>query len=494
MESHDAPTVPVNSVEDVLITSQLFSRPSRPPDFEAQNQALLELGDELRVNPDNVLNKVVELAMKLCNADSAGISILEPGEDRCIFRRHAITGDFAPNLLRSLPRDSSPCGTVLSLNRVLLFKEPDRFYPELRGASPHIYECLLAPWPTQDKPEGTLWVVAHSPLRHFDAEDARIVQVLARFAGAAHYMALALDRAKASQTDLEKRVEESAFLLSDTFKTLRKEMEEHDHADTGRKLAERALRETEHMAAVGRLSTSLAQQIDAPLDTVTNLLYLAEYATSLAEARKYLAQAQTEIIRAGQIAKASMSSDLDRAKAALADLGEIVESAISHHAVRITRGRIAVHRRFRQHSPLLCLPSEIRQAIANLVGNAVDAMKESEGRRLFIRVRPGADPRTGRRGVRITVADSGTGMPPGVQEHIFEPFFTAWDPPGAGLGLWVSREIVSNHRGMVQVCSAPGKGSTFVVFLPYLEPKEEEPCKSFQVGDPVPEQESATQD
>ena len=235
-------------VDEVLITSQLAVRPWRPPDYEAESLAMLELGDELRLNPGNILNKLAELAMKLCHADSAGISILESENKREIFRWHAIAGGFAPNLYGSMPRDSSPCGTVVARNRVLLFNEPDRYYADMRGVAPRVYEALLAPWPTEGTPEGTLWVVAHTPERHFDAEDARIVQILARFASGAHHAVAELERAKASQEDLEKRVEESAFLLSDTFKALRKEMEGHDQANSKRRQAEKALREIERRA------------------------------------------------------------------------------------------------------------------------------------------------------------------------------------------------------------------------------------------------------
>ena len=134
-----------NSVDDVLITSELVMRPSRPPDYEAQSHAMLDLAEELRTNPGGVLHKVAELAMKLCHAGSAGISILEPSDERDLFRWHAIAGSLSPNIFGTLPRSASPCGTAIARNRVLLFNEPDRFYPDLRGVSPHIYESLLAP-------------------------------------------------------------------------------------------------------------------------------------------------------------------------------------------------------------------------------------------------------------------------------------------------------------------------------------------------------------
>jgi len=196
------------SIDEVLITPELAVRPSRSPDYEAQSQAILDLADELRTNPGGVLQKVAQLAMKLCGADSAGISILEKGAPSEIFRWRAIAGGFAHNLHGSLPRDSSPCGTVVAQNRVLLFNQPERFYPELRGVLPRIYEPLVAPWPLEGTPGGTLWVLAHSPEHRFDAEDARIVEILARFASGAYQTVLALERARASQADLEKRLQD----------------------------------------------------------------------------------------------------------------------------------------------------------------------------------------------------------------------------------------------------------------------------------------------
>ena len=460
----------VTRVEEVLITSELTGRPSRPPDYEAQSLALLDLADELRTNPGGVLRKVVELAKELCNADSAGISILENDTGQEVFRWHAISGLLAPNLYGSLPRNSSPCGTVIARNRVLLFNEPERFYPELRSVSPRIYETLLAPWPSNDTNEGAIWAVAHSPDHHFDAEDARILETLARFAGAAHQTAIALERARASQADLQKRVEESAYLLSDAFKILRKEMMDREQADSKRKMAETALRESEKLTALGRLSTAIAHQVNNPLDTVSNLLYMAEYAASVPEVRKYLERAQTELARMGRMAKGAIRFERRGHRAARAHLDEIVESALSLHEGRIRQGRITIERRYGSHRPLSCFAGEIRQVVANLVANAIDAMKETAQRRLLVRVRTAHNREMNQDGICITVADTGAGMSAAVQTRIFEPFFTAWDHPGPGLGLWVSREIVSEHKGVVKVRSTRNKGTVVVVFLPYIEP------------------------
>ena len=193
------------TVDDVLITAELASRPCRPPGYDAESRALGLLAQEMASNPGGVLQKCAELVIELCHADSAGISILEPGGTSGMLRWHAAAGGFAANLHGTMPREASPCGTVMERNRVLLFNEADRFFPSLRGVQPRIYENLLAPWHVKDQAVGTLWAIRHTPEGRFDAEDARVLQSLARFAAAAFQMTSALDEAKAERTELEQR-------------------------------------------------------------------------------------------------------------------------------------------------------------------------------------------------------------------------------------------------------------------------------------------------
>jgi signal transduction histidine kinase len=114
------------------------------------------------------------------------------------------------------------------------------------------------------------------------------------------------------------------------------------------------------------------------------------------------------------------------------------------------------------------LDGEIRQVLSNLIGNAIDAMSQKE-RRLLIRSRDSTDWRTGRRGVSLTVADTGSGMSADTISRIFEPFFTTKGNKGTGLGLWISREIIERHRGSLKVKSRHTthcSGTVFVLFLP----------------------------
>src|SRR5882757_255892 len=111
---------PARSVDEILITDELVRRPSRMPDHATENQALLVLAQELAESPRTILHKLAELARELCGADSAGVSVLDEGGTPPAFHWRAISGPFAVNLGGKLPRDASPCGTVLDRDATLL--------------------------------------------------------------------------------------------------------------------------------------------------------------------------------------------------------------------------------------------------------------------------------------------------------------------------------------------------------------------------------------
>ncbi|MBV9658643.1 MAG: PAS domain S-box protein [Verrucomicrobia bacterium] len=189
------------SVDDVLITSELARRPAREPDYNAESRALSELAQELARNPRGVLQRLAHLVIELCHADSAGVSVLESGGERAIFRWHAAAGAFAPSLQGTIPREASPCGTVIERDRVLLFRDAERFFPALREVQPRIYESLLVPWEVGGRVVGTLWAISHTPEHRFDAEDARLLKNLARFASAAHAVASRGEKADGLQAE-----------------------------------------------------------------------------------------------------------------------------------------------------------------------------------------------------------------------------------------------------------------------------------------------------
>ncbi|HXS11504.1 MAG TPA: PAS domain S-box protein [Acidobacteriaceae bacterium] len=237
---------------------------------------------------------------------------------------------------------------------------------------------------------------------------------------------------------------------------------------TTRKRAESGLRENEKLAVVGRLASSIAHEINNPLEAIVNLIYLAQRGAP-PEVAGYLEQAQLQLARVGHIATETLRFNRRNGRPSAANISELVESVLTLHEGRIRAAQISVHRKYRSHKPILVFANELRQVIANLISNAIDAMIDQSRRQLQIRVRAAHDPHSGRTGVRLTVADTGTGMTSATLRRLFEPFFTTKESTGTGLGLWVTQDIVHKHGGSLRVRSRAGRnisGTVFSVFIP----------------------------
>ena len=236
-----------------------------------------------------------------------------------------------------------------------------------------------------------------------------------------------------------------------------------------RKLAEDALRQSEKLATASRLAASIAHEINNPLEGVTNLLYLALQDDSLsADTKGYLQTAEQELLRVSQVTTQTLRFHKQLKSPARIDLVEIVDSVLALFGQRLTGKNILVKVEFERGAFVTCFGDELRQVIANIVSNAVDAMPN--GGTLRVRVKKaGSWAQDHRQGVKIVVADSGHGIPAGVLEHIFEPFVSTKEATGIGLGLWVSDGIVRKHGGEIRVRSrtaAAPTGTVFSVFIP----------------------------
>lgn len=240
---------------------------------------------------------------------------------------------------------------------------------------------------------------------------------------------------------------------------------------TERKRSEQVLLETEKLAAVGRLASSIAHEINNPLESVVNLVYLIEL-TAMSEpeqAVRYAQSAQQELARVSQIATQTLRFFKQSTKPKLADIAELMDSVLTLYSGRLMNSAVTVERRFDEGTRILCFEGELRQVLNNLVSNALDAMKL--GGRLLVRTRRGFDRRTGRTGCRMTVADTGDGMSPETLARLFEAFYTTKGIGGTGLGLWVSSGIVKKHEGRLAVrsrTSGKWRGTVFVLYLPAL--------------------------
>ena len=172
----------------ILRTEELHRRPWRPPEYEKENRALVALASALADAPRTILHTLAEKVLEILQADSAGLSLLTQEDKR--FYWAAIAGAWQPHLGGGTPRDFGPCGDVLDRNVPLLFTHWERRYPYLCPATPLAEEGLLVPFYVHGKAVGTIWAIAHTARRTFDAEDLRLLESLGRFASAA-YQALA---------------------------------------------------------------------------------------------------------------------------------------------------------------------------------------------------------------------------------------------------------------------------------------------------------------
>ena len=240
---------------------------------------------------------------------------------------------------------------------------------------------------------------------------------------------------------------------------------------TAQRKAERALVQSEKLAAVGRLASSISHEINNPLEAITNLLYLVADSEDLVPGlREWVELAQSELARVSQITVQSLRFHRQTVRPTRVRAEELLRPLEALFRARLANAHVSEERRFRGGRRVLCFENEVRQVLSNLVSNALDAMRT--GGRLLLRGHDGSDARTGREGVVIVVADTGTGMSGATLARLFEPFFTTKELNGTGLGMWIASEIVERHGGRLTVKSRQGEGrsgTVFRLFLP-LEP------------------------
>lgn len=174
-------------LEAVLLRGELARRPIRRPDWEAENAAYLLLAEELQSGPLGLLQSLMDAAVALCGAGTAGVSLLECGEDgESHFRWTALSGRLAAAVNGTTPRDFSPCGVCLDHDAPVLFTHPERRFTYLQAAGVPLIEGLVLPFHVGGRQAGTIWILSHDDSRGFDMEDVRIMTRLARFTGAAY--------------------------------------------------------------------------------------------------------------------------------------------------------------------------------------------------------------------------------------------------------------------------------------------------------------------
>jgi two-component system, NtrC family, sensor kinase len=232
--------------------------------------------------------------------------------------------------------------------------------------------------------------------------------------------------------------------------------------------AEEALRETEKLAAMGRVAGIIAHEINNPLAAITNIFFLLRNHPSLDdEARHCAAMAEQELQRVAHITRQTLSFYRESKTPIAVMLTELLDDVLGLQERQLQISHIRLRKRYVVPGVVHGFPVELRQVFLNLVGNAIQAMPT--GGNLRITVREAYDWQLQRRGIAVSVVDTGVGVKPQDSRKLFEPFFSTKSTKGTGLGLWISKGIVQKYEGRISFRSIRiGDACTtcFRVFLP----------------------------
>ena len=363
-----------------------------------------------------------------------------------------------------------PDGTILAGDPATGARATSAYPLRVRGILEPVGRCL-APAGSESLLQvigGLLELLLTSQARYHLASAMHIESVHADYEAlkeTACSLAESEARYKALASSLEERVQEQTAVIEAT---------------------QRRLYQQDKLASIGQLAAGVAHEINNPigfvnsnLNTARRYLGVLEQAITqeatgatpsadgdvnetLEDFRALLSESLGGIARVARIvADLKDFSHVDGGEDALADINDGVRSALNVATSEVTH-RADVETAFASLPPMRCRPGRLNQVFLNLIVNAAQAMDKRGVIRIGTALVGGA--------IHVTVADTGSGIPPDVLPRIFDPFFTTKDVGrGTGLGLTISHDIVKAHGGAIEVASEAGVGTTFTVILPVKE-------------------------
>lgn len=416
----------------VLITDQLRSRITPPPDFRGECAALSALAGALCESPEAVLSILVAQVLVLTKAGSAGVSLLESDASETVFRWRAVGGQYSRYLNGTMPRHASPCGTVIDQNLTLLMQKPVRAFPRISDLHMPIAEVLLVPFYSGATPIGTVWAVMHSEDRRFSSEDERIITSLARFASLA-----------------VRNLEDIRML-----------------ENASEKLSTESKSKTEFLA-------TLSHELRNPLAPIVNATAaLRSLCPDSSRVQASLGIIGRQVQQLNRLIDDLL--DVSRAATEKMVLRKAREPVLDFLSLAIETSRPYLDMRKHQFTPELCAATGIElmgdsfrlaQAVSNLLNNASRYTPIGGSITLSVTHEPGV--------IHISVKDDGVGISSDLIPTIFDMYKQGEGEHhgGLGVGLALVKTIAQLHGGSVTAKSpGPGRGAEFTLSLPVEEP------------------------
>jgi signal transduction histidine kinase len=231
------------------------------------------------------------------------------------------------------------------------------------------------------------------------------------------------------------------------------------------KLAEDKLLQTERLAALGKLSQGVAHEVRNPVMIIGGFTRRLQKRLAAADpAQEMLGPILQSVHRLERmVAEIEAFTVLLEPDLKPRDLGRVVDQVLALSTAVLEQHRITVERRVPPDLPRIPLDEHLfDQALRHLIDNAMEAMPH--GGQLTLAVTP--EPQ----GLRLTLKDTGIGIPPDDLPYLFDPFFSS-KPDGTGMGLTKVHQVVSDHRGEIQITSTPGEGTEVQIWLPRWQVK-----------------------
>lgn len=247
------------------------------------------------------------------------------------------------------------------------------------------------------------------------------------------------------------------------------------------KRMERLLLQSEKLAATGRMAAAVAHEINNPLESLINLIFLARQ-NCAPDSKPYtlLMTAEEEMERLSHLARQTLGYYKDTTSPVEVHLHELLENILTVYNARMMSAGVALDTRFNDLQKIRVSKGEMLQVFSNVIANAIDAMKDGGTLKISTRNVHG----TATDGVQVVIQDNGSGIEQANLSKVFEPFFTTKGNVGTGIGLWVTRELLERRGGQISIASSTNpdsSGTTVTIFIPFDLPARSAELESKRV-------------